>query len=466
MNKVFKRCFLLLAIPVFLFSCKQEILDFFEAIQDYGYRSLQPLGPKNVPVNDNLLGGYVYDGLPVIISKKDANTYQIKFLSVLLHKEDAVADAHATQIGTATFLNLAMGDYYCFMRVNLMMNTELQIELLKDALKEYVPANKIKAWLEKNPDATSYTYTDAEGTSYDMDIFFSFIFQRVTVDEALRMQQEKLRYARQQLFEECDSYFEYEDLVHRFPNDEFRELAEFSIFNRCERLEEFKEFISYFPDSQFRDEAEAAIKNIIETERLAEFLAIDQQNFQEVIAMNTRDAYKAFADSAYTNAYRDSAMIRFGNLAAHITQDEVEWKWTNGEPEAAFDLLFLKVDYLKNRHEIPWIVDHFTLYALQYNKAEMTEKVLTYFDKFVARGVFGDDFLDIYLNKGFLQWSLNDVQDAVATFDLKLNHIYEKDGSTFKENIKLKYKWLCEQGITFPDQKANWKRIKKLKSDF
>lgn len=76
-----------LFIGMMLLSCRQDIVDFFEAIQDYGYRSLQPLSLKKLPVNENITGGYVYQGLPVIISKKDANTYQIKFLTFCFTKK-------------------------------------------------------------------------------------------------------------------------------------------------------------------------------------------------------------------------------------------------------------------------------------------------------------------------------------------------------------------------------------------
>ncbi|MBK9192253.1 MAG: hypothetical protein IPM77_12510 [Crocinitomicaceae bacterium] len=147
--KRIKGIFLVLFSAVFLCSCKHEIVDFFEAIQDYGYRTVQPLGQKSVPVNDAILGGYVYEGLPVIISKKDPLSYEIKFLSVLLHKEDAIIEAHTTQISGVTYFNLAMGNYYCIMQANLIMNKQLEIKLMKEAFKDFVSEKELKSWLEK-----------------------------------------------------------------------------------------------------------------------------------------------------------------------------------------------------------------------------------------------------------------------------------------------------------------------------
>jgi hypothetical protein len=461
MNHRFKRFWILLLFPVFLLSCKQEIVDFFEAIQDYGYRSLQPLGPKKVPVNENLLGGYVYDGLPVIISKKDQTTYEIKFLSILLYKEDAVVEAHATQIGTSVFLNLAMGDYYCFMRVNLIMAQELQIDLLKDALKEYVPQDKIKSWLEQHPGETTYMYDVENG--YSLDIYFSFVFEKITVNEALRIQENRLRAERRELFENCSGYAEYEELVKLYPNDEFKELAILSLYEDCETIEDYKALMAYFPNSSWAEEAEKQIKFIIETQRLAEFLAVDQKAFEEVLKTNTLDGYEAFKLTCNTNAYRDSASAHIALLASRITKDDVEWKWTNGESERAFTLLFYKIDYLKNTSEASWIIDLLTTYTLIYNQPEMSRKTLQYFDVLVAKKVRGDDFLNLYLGKGFVLWSLNEIEPAIKTFELKLMDTYDSDGSTFKEHIKSKYTLYTGQGITFPDQKNTWKRIKKLK---
>lgn len=458
----FRKHLSLFVLAVFLVSCNQHIIDFFEAIQDYGYRSQQPLGPKKVPVNDNLLGGYVYDELPVIISKRDNYTYEIKFLSVLLYKEDAIIEAHATQLGTSTFLNLAMGEYYCFMRVNLIMNQQLQIELLKDALKEYVPQEKIKSWLEKNPTTSLYEYQE-NGEDYSMEVYFSFLFERVTIQEALRIQENRLRLARMELFQDCSSYGDYETLVKMYPNDEFTGLAIRSLFNRCETIEDLREFIAYFPETDLAADAEARIREIIETQRNEEFLALDKRAYDKAKAENTIDSYEAFLTVANTKNYRDSANNCIAALSSSITRNDVEWKWTNGESEKAFKLLFYKTDHLKDPLEAGWIIELMTLYTLKYGQPEMGRKVLTYFDLLVSRKISGDDFLDLYTGKGFILWMLGENELCIKTFELKMSDVYEETGQSFKDHLKITYENYTAQGIVFPDQKNTWKQIKKLK---
>lgn len=456
-----KRLFFLFVSCIFLFSCNQEIVDFFEAIQDYGYRAAQPLGPKKLTANENLCGGYVYEELPVVISKKDEFTYEIKFLSVLLHKEDVVIEAHATLLGNYTFLNLDMGDYYCFMRTNLVPGQELQISLLKDALKQYIPQEKIKGWLESNPGETTYLYDPVN--DYSLDIYFSFAFERVTLEEAYRIQKYRLRIERLNLFENCESYEEYEELVRRFPGDEFIPIGQKALFDRCATIDQYNEFIAYFPNSEWVDDAKSRINYIIESEQLAKYLAIDKQAFELAQKENTIDAWESFKLTANTNAYRDSANQKIGFLASGITKDNVEWKWTNGESEKAFQLLFYKVDYLKNQLDSDWIVELLGFYALKYNQPEMTQKVMHYFDVLVEKRIAGDNFLNLYLYKGFLLWSLDQADNALRTFELKLDDVYEDGSVPFKEQIKIKYAYFKEQGLVFPNEKETWKRIKKLK---
>lgn len=449
-------------LAVLTISCKQEILDFFEAIKDYGYRSTQPLGPKKVPVNDALLGGYVYDGLPVIISKKDETTYVIEFLSILLNRESKLIEAHATILAGSTFLNLAMGDYYCFMRTNLILNEELQIDLLKDALKEYVPQEKLKGWLEAHPGEELYPYKDTYGENYNLEIYYSFIFTRITIDEARSIQKERLRNARMDLFENCSSYEEYEELVSAYPNDEFENLAVISLFNRCETIEEFKQFMAYFPQSDLVAEAKLQIEYIIENERLAEFLALDKKNYDQTKSINTIDAYEQFLTKAQTKIYRDSAAIQISFLAQKITKDDVEWKWTNGEDVKALQLMYYKIDFMKGTEGIDWVIDLLTLYTLKHNDKAQTRISLEYLDKIAKKNIVGDDFLNLYLCKGFILWSLSEFELCIKVFELKLGDTFSK-GETFKEVIKQKYESYIGQGIAFPEQSATWKRIKKLK---
>ena len=85
------------------------------------------------------------------------------------------------------------------------------------------------------------------------------------------------------------------------------------------------------------------------------------------------------------------------------------------------------------------------------------------FDKLVEMRVDYDDFLLLCIGKGFILWSVDDIENALQTFELKLGIFCDSCGMTVKEKIKADYEYYVENGISFPDQKENWKKIKKLK---
>jgi len=454
-----------LFIGLMLLSCRQDIVDFFEAIQDYGYRSLQPLSLKKLPVNENITGGYVYQGLPVIISKKDANTYQIKFLTVLLHKEDAVIDAFTTEVGGLTFFNLAMGDYYCFMQANLIMNQQLEVKLLKDVFREYVKPADLKIWFEKNPGAETFLVKNEDG-DYQLDIYFEFAFEKITVSEALTIQKNRLLEAKKELFQYCESYMQYEDLMKQYPNDEFQPLAIQSLLKNCTTIEEVLVFKKYFSGKPeyivLADEKIAVIK---ENQILAANLKTDQKDYSQMLKYNSLDSFIVFQQKCLTEAYRDSSSQKIAAMAAIITKDEIAWKWTNGERDKAMDYLFLKIDYLKNSSDASWIIPLISEYALLEQSVLTREKVLLYFDYLVEKHVSHDDFLNLCIQRGFILWSMSKIDLALQSFELKLDTEFVS-GQTVREKIKVDYDFYKSLGIVFPDEKNTLKRIKKLKSDY
>ena len=460
MNKA-KSLFLCLMLLVLSVSCKREIIDFFEAIKDYGYRSNLPLGPKKLAVNDELLGGYVYDNLPVIITKKDAQTYRIEFLSVLLYKENAIVDAHATQLGNSNFLNLQMGDYYCFMKVNLILNQSLQIDLLKESVKQHLPEDKIKSWLTNHPGETAFHYTDNE-EEQSAELYFNFTFSKITVDEALKIQKERLRLARKNLFESCKSYENYESLIAKYPNDEFIPLAIQSLFDRCETIAEYEKFASYFSKDSLAEIARTKIAELKEQLRQAELMAMDKRSFELTKTTNTIDAYEDFKKTCQSQVYQDSANYRIGLLASGIKRDQVEWKWTSGESKAALQLLYYKIDFMQGNNDVAWVTELLTLYTLQFNDIESTKLALAYIDKLATRNVLSDDFLNLYISKAFLFWLQGEIETCLKTIQLKIEDSFST-GEMFKDVVKLRYESYVNKGITFPEQGTTWKKIKKLK---
>lgn len=451
-------CAVLLIVSV---SCKREIIDFFEAIKDYGYRSHQPLGPKKIAVNEELLGGYVYDNLPVVISKKDAQTYRIEFLSVLLYKENAIVDAHATQLGPSTFLNLQMGDYYCFMKVNLILNQSLQIDLLKESVKQHIPEDKIKTWLTAHPGETQYHFTE-NNEEQSTELYFNFTFSKITVDEALRIQAERLRLARKYLFENCKSYESYENLIAKYPNDEFTALAVQSLFDRCETIADYEKFATYFSKDVLAENAKSRIAELKEEQRQQELMALDKRSFEIAKTTNTIEGYVEFKSTCNSKTYIDSADYSIAALARDIKKDQVEWKWTNGESQVALQFLYYKIEFMQGKTDVPWIIELLTLYTLQHNNATSTATSLVYIDKLANKGISSDDFLNLYISKAFLFWLQGDFDACLKTVELKLQDSFES-GEMFKDVLKSRYESYVNKGISFPEQGTTWKKIKKLK---
>ena len=93
----------------------------------------------------------------------------------------------------------------------------------------------------------------------------------------------------------------------------------------------------------------------------------------------------------------------------------------------------------------------------------MKEKTLVYMDRLFERNTSTDAKLNLFMEKGFLLWSMGKTEMAINTFGLKINTKYLLKPVTFKEKLKIRYKYYKDQDVLFPEQKSTWKKIKKLK---
>ena len=73
-----------------------------------------------------------------------------------------------------------------------------------------------------------------------------------------------------------------------------------------------------------------------------------------------------------------------------------------------------------------------------------------------------DERLSLFMEKGFLLWSLGKLDMTINLFSLK-NKVKYSNGDTFIDRLKLRYSFYKDQNVIFPDQKKTWKKIKKLK---
>jgi hypothetical protein len=110
-----------------------------------------------------------------------------------------------------------------------------------------------------------------------------------------------------------------------------------------------------------------------------------------------------------------------------------------------------------------WMIEHLSLYSIKIDTSNYKEKSLIYMDKLLEKNPNSDDILFLFMEKGFILWSLNKTELTIELFSLKIKNKY-KDGHTFKEKIKSRYKYYTNsQTIILPKQKDTWKQIKKLK---
>lgn len=454
----------LLALLLLLFlssSCKKEITDFFAFVNSRGYKFENPLSDKKTAVDESLLGGYIYKSLPVIISKKDALTYKITFLTTDLNREDRVIEAHMTKFGNETFLNLNMGGHYNVVRVNLMYNQEFAMSLVKGSLKSDLDEKAMKGLLKKSPEKDEYTPKNMVPGSTE-SLYYSVSFNKITVESALEKQATILYNKKTKLFKECYSYRRYEELTAKYDLPELFFYAEQNLFNNCKSIDDYKEFIANFPNSKLLLEAQVQIARIREEERMKEMIEKDKVSYHYALNQNTIEAFETFLEERKTKVYADSAKIQIENLAQNITQKDIEWKWTSGEIQGALQYIYYRIDYCDTLDDAAWLAKNLAFYSITKGTKEDKEKSLNYLGQLVHQDLSADEFLDLYIDKGFLLWTSEEYDLAIENFKIRIDKTYT-DGRSFKKEIKVRYKWYLNQELVFPEQKTTWKRIKKLK---
>jgi hypothetical protein len=454
---------LVVSLLFFVSSCS-DIYDLYEALKDYGYRAGQPLGPKKVPVNETFLGGYAYEQLPVIVSKKDELTYNIKFLHTRLGNENRSVDAFATQFNEFAFLNLVIGESYYFVRLApwAFENGKFNISVLTTEFGQIVSQDRMKSWLKAFPGTNTKSYLDANGAEQEIDLYYDLAFTRLTEAEALAMQEKELNDAKTNLFEGCGSYTEYAFLVENYPGDPLLALAQNALFNRCNTIEEYQEFIVNFPGTALAEVAESSIRQIIQNYEYADALSVDKVEFEAAVAVNSIEGYDKFYYTCNTQPYKDSALKRIDRLASVLAREDIEKEWEGGNHYRAIRLLFYKIEYMDHNKDVDWIIELATTYSLVLQDKALYQETLLYLDLIVLRNVSNDQYLAICMSKVLLLWADYDIEQLFELYEPKIADTFDS-GFTFKEVLKQKYEALVDLGIVFPNQEAVWKKIKKMK---
>lgn len=454
----------LLLIPLstlFLVSCKQgEITDFFLFIEERGYLFEGTLIKKFEPVDERLLGGYLYETLPVIISKKDKDTYSINFLATDLNSVDRTVDAKMTRIGTTNFLNLDMGGQYAIVKVDLNYDNEFTMNLVRGSMQNTFDEEQMRLFLTMHPEEESYTPRDDEN-AFSQEVYYSVSFNKITVEYAREVQETALYERKENLYRYCLTYHSFESLKQKYPLPELYVLAEESLLKECKTIEDYQEFIGYFPTSKFVKEAQIQIAKLREDERQKALIEEDRLAFAYAKETNTFVGYEGFIEGRKTNVYLDSAKAQLTSLANAITRTNLEWNWTNGNCHEGVLLAYYKINYGDTIDFKPWLIRNLPYYSLLNGSAQDKELSVELLGRLWHEANNPNDNLRIYLQKGFLLWSIGNTEAAVETFRSKINQKFSNN-ELFSDLLKKTYKEYHKLNATLADEKATWKKIKKL----
>ncbi len=446
---------LIVALLTFAFStsCK-EIRDLLKAIDKYGYKSSIPLSKKDWPVEKLLLGSFVYNDLPIIISEKDEKTYLIKFLSTELDGTDIEVEAFLSKIGNSKYLNLDLGYSFSFLKISdVSISRDVNVKLLRNSIDQYVTEKNLVSWLLKNGDKEEFINKD----SIEVDIFYTFSFTRISQERAYQIKAEQLKEKKELLFNSCKDYETYKSLATKYPGDPLLSNAKEAIFKSCTSISDYQEFMLFFPNNILSEKAKEIIAQKVIYEK-------DSVDYSLVRAKNDIDAYIDFIDKCKTIKFKDSASAMLTPLIGKITEDYIEWKWNGDDRKEAIRLIFFKIDYTGKYIKTSWYNEHLTKYCLKMQQPEIKEKAIKYIDKLALNNVTKDELLDLYISKGFLFWALEKYDQSLEVFRSKINEQYNYNKlHTFKNGIKESYKTYQHEGIKFPDEKAMWKKIKNIK---
>ena len=121
-----------------------------------------------------------------------------------------------------------------------------------------------------------------------------------------------------------------------------------------------------------------------------------------------------------------------------------------------------KIQYADTLSFRSWLIENLPHYAILKGSSVEKEQALSDLGLLLNDRLKEDDMLHLYLNKGFLLWSLGKTEACIQTLGSKV-HMSLKDGTKFKKSIKAKYKLYKKSEGVLTEHKATWKKIKKLK---
>lgn len=512
-----KRYFLPLLFFILLFSSCDTIDDVYQGLIDYGYHSPKPMGPKRIPIDKNLLGSY---SAPMIITKKNAYTYNINFLATSINKNDVKTEAHITRVKDTTFLNVKIPGGYAFIKIDSISSSSITFGMINNQSKM---GEHIKNSIQNSTKGS--VSVGSANISY-----YSMTYQRTNRKGAFETQRDKI-------LSKCNTIQNLEIYMNRFKKYPahvaeakeklvtIKDSTSFKSANLENSVTSLEAYLKEYPTGKYRDSAQAKISHIKDStayvtaetvhtiESYEKYLtkyaagkwsqeAIDnihgikdQTAFKNAKKSNTIDALQN-----YKKSFPSGAWIEECDKILYVLEDSVSYHKALSSKKIN-DLLSYKKRYPRGewidscQKELMKIATEITPKQLRerwksgdeeetidrllfmINSGYVTSDKEMYYnilienalhsknDPIKKRVIYSIDTLPSFgnpnLTKGFINWSMEEFLLAEKAFTRALNSTPSQKKKV-KKKLKKEYKRLTKAGHTFPKQKEAWKKYKKL----
>lgn len=184
--------------------CKNGNNDLLVKLYNRSYTSMTPLKTTHEPVYKPLTGCWnLVDDRPLMITEKDPNTYEFRFLSPYLGQDDVVYPAYVTTIGKNRYLNMqGYREQFMFFKIGKTdENGVLPLQMITAEVEARFKGGNLYQYLASHPNVPDTS-----------EIWYSLALLKISEADAYTMQREKLK-------RQVSDLGDYDKYRERFPDD-------------------------------------------------------------------------------------------------------------------------------------------------------------------------------------------------------------------------------------------------------
>ncbi len=184
--------------------CKNSNNDLLVKLYNKSYTSMTPLKTTHDPVYKPLTGSWnLADDRALLITEKDATTYEFRFLSPYLGQDDVVYPAYVTTIGKNRYLNMqGYREQFMFFKIGKTDENGVQpLQMITAEVEARFKGGNLYQYLSSHPNVPDSS-----------EIWYTLGLVKLTEAEAYAMQREKLK-------RQVSDLGDYDKYSERFPDD-------------------------------------------------------------------------------------------------------------------------------------------------------------------------------------------------------------------------------------------------------